>query len=235
VEQTRVHADEAFPTLPELVMSSITAMYSNLAKLYSDLEPKMEGRAIGARILISPPRLGADVMFIAYQPGDSSGFPQERGCDSSWPDENEYATQDWPLARAVRRLVTPDFLLARAVVTNVNFFRAKNKAEWAKVPEAPRNKAEAFSLEQVRHLIKLLQPRAIVAIGFDAFKALRPTNSKTVEWRRGKDAPGRLVCKAQMDGRPVVGVPHLSGCRPGISRVERGVIAGHLKALLVEA
>jgi hypothetical protein len=227
-----MQADEEFPTLSEHVMHSITAMYGELAKLYSELEPEMEGRAIGARILISPPYVGADVMFIAYQPGDSSGFPQERGCDSRWPDENEYATRDWPLAKAVRRLVAPDVLQARTVVTNVNFFRAKKKEVWDKVPDAPKNKAEAFSLQQVRCLIMLLQPRAIVAIGFDAFKALVPTNGKTVEWRQGKSARSRLVCKGQIDGRPVVGVPHLSGCMPGISRGEREVIARYLKELL---
>lgn len=227
-----VPATEASPTLPEHVIQCITAMYGELAKLYTELEPEMEGHAIGARILISPPHVGADVMFIAYQPGDSSGFPRERDYDKTWPDENEYATRDWPLAKAVCRLVSREVLKARTVVTNVVFWRAKNKQDWDKIPEKPKKEAEAFSLQRVRCLIKLLQPRAIAAIGFEAFNALVPTNGKTVAWRQVKGVRSRLVCEGQIDERPVVGVPHLSGCMPGISRVERAVIAGHLKKLL---
>jgi hypothetical protein len=221
LQAVEVQPEDAFLPLPEHIIGNITAVYGELAKIYSELEPEMEGHAIGARILISPPLVGADVMFIAYQPGDSSGFPQERACDSRWPDENEYAARDWPLAKAVRRLVTPEVLQARTVVTNVNFFRAKKKEAWDKVPESPRKKAEAFSLRQVRFLIEVLQPRAIVAIGFDAFEAVVPSKGKTVEWRQGNGERHRLVCRGQLGGRPVVGLPHLSGCRPGISRVLR--------------
>jgi hypothetical protein len=230
-EQTEKQAVETSSTLPERVMRSVTAMYDDLAKLYSELAPQMEEGAIGARILISPPLVAADVMFIAYQPGDTPGFPQERGCDSTWPNENEYATRGWNLAKAVRQLVYPEVLQARTVVANVVFWRANTKEAWQKVPEGPRKRAEVFSLNSVRSLIKLLQPRAIFAIGFDAFKALVPTNGTTVEWRQGKGRGGRLVCEGQIEGQPVVGVPHLSGCMPAISRAEREVIARYVKKL----
>src|SRR5205823_5818037 len=117
------------------------------------------------------------------------------------------------------------------VVTNVNFFRARTKQRWGKVPIGPRRKAEEFSLRCARLLIEELQPQAIFAIGLDVFDALGPIHPEVVHERESSSGrKGRVLVKGELARRPVVGALHLSGAR--MKRADRDKIGDSLQRLL---
>lgn len=205
-------------------MRVITKIYSDLRTFYADVSPAMGPHAYGARILYSPPTRKARVMFVGAQPGGT-----ERKLDIKWPDSNEYADAARFLGATLRKMVDAEILRKYTVGTNVNFFRAPSDKLYRKyVGLKLRHKIQKFCLPRVFRLIDEMDPRTVFCIGFKAFKALHPINEKLEEMRHNKK--GILVRTGEIAGRPVVAVPHLTGCR--ISRVDMNTIGERLRALL---
>ncbi len=175
----------------------------------------------GFQILYGPPFRRAPVLFIGYQPGKGTKTPleeQEDGSERGWPTKSEFVTEKWRLATNLQQMFSEEFL-CNCVGTNATFIRADTMKAYKHRGQAIRDRIEAFCVNQVEKMVKAIEPRLIVAIGFGTL-ALFHTGGKADL----KNAKGRVLAKkGSIAGRNVVGVLHLSGAQ--ISNVDRQSIA----------
>lgn len=200
-------------------LRSIEELYEELKLFYAKIKPAMGDGAYGGRILYTPPKVNAKLMFVGIQPGGDT-----RTLDRRWPETNEYADDNGArkLGAKLRKMVSSS-ALRNVVGTNANFFRARSDKEYRKnLPIAVRRKITEFCLPRVSRLIEVLQPRTIFCIGFKAFDDLNPDDEKIDEMQKKGKQP--LFKLGTVSDRPVVAVPHLTGYRlasPDIDRIER--------------
>jgi len=113
-----------------------------------DTSPVLQGRRIlvarratdarglpfyGFKLLNAPPILRPDFLFIGFQPsGGSDAYAHELalGTDRRWPDEPEFATADWHLAKRMQEIFPRDALM-RSMGSNVVFLRWPSSATTA--------------------------------------------------------------------------------------------------------
>lgn len=205
-------------------MQAITTIYRELEKFYDDIAPQMGAHAHGTRILYTPPRKNARLMFVGIQPGGDAST-----VDPTWPSVNEYADPAGArnLGRKLREMVDPE-LLRQTVGTNLNFFRSRETDEYKRVPSHLRRRIAEFCRPRVIRIIEALEPRSICCIGISVFGDLKPTYTKTEKLR--SKGNGCLICSGELASIPVIGVPHLTGSR--ISNVDLAIITTKLKSLL---
>ena len=96
-----------------------------------------------------------------------------------------------------------------------NFFRSPNVEAWKdNIPKKIRKQAEQFSLDKIKNIISMVEPKLILTLGTPSFKKLcdhedqsstinRPWGSKTID----------LIRRGSFDDIPVMGIPHLSGAQ----------------------
>ncbi len=206
-------------------MRGVEVIYEELQQFYAAIESAMGDHAYGGRILYTPSTVSAKAIFIGMQPGGDA-----RSLDNKWPDYHEYADGSARyLAAELRRMVHPDVLRKNVIGTNANFLRARSDAEYKKnIPAATRQSIREFCLPRVSRLIEILEPQTVFCIGFNAFDVLCP-RGQTVDEMCSNGAHA-LIKTGVFSGRPLLAVPHLTGCR--IARVDKDRIAERLRDLL---
>ena len=190
-----------------------------------------EGRKddCGFQILYGPPYFQAPFLFLGYQPGRGIKSPaQERidGSEDRWPSRSEYATEDWALAKCVRKVFDKECdpkCIEICVGLNAIFIRSNSIDEYHRqFDRALRTEIESFCLPRVEQMIDAIQPLGIVAIGFATLDLF---GSSVVSRTSEK---GRVLTKTgKIAGRNALGVLHLSGAR--ISKRDRETIAREIR------
>ena len=170
-------------------------------------------RYYGFKILNAPPLFQPRVLFVGYQPaGGDNEFEWEtaRGSDKHWPPKCEYATENWKLAKQMRRMFEQKFL-EQCVGTNAIFLRFPSVDDYKRTyNKNRREEIERFCLDRVDRIIEAIDPQKIVAIGFGTLKLFGAsvndiTNEKMNEKRR------TLTRKGKIANRTAIATLHLSG------------------------
>ncbi len=175
----------------------------------------------GLNVPVFPP-----ILFIGRQPG---GGPEDcarelaSGAHDHWPSVSEYATQPWKLAVRLRSMFGVT-LVERSVGLNSIFIRAPSRDEYRKnVDAASRQKIDEFCLPRAVRIIRAVQPRRIVSIGFDT---LDQFGGGAPELENDK---GRVLTRiGEIAGYPAIATLHLTGAH--ISNADRARIRDRILA-----
>ena len=188
-------------------------IYAEARQQYADAEAQLGPSALGFRVLYGPPIVGAPYLFMGYQPGGRE--IQSLRHHESWPEQCDYATETWPLAKKVR-LVWGDDIVARCTGLNAIFFRAPSIKDWLRVARPLRGQLEEFSLQRAKAIIVALQPKRLVLVGLGTFDRLLV--GEPCLW----GDRGRVLAKTgSLWGYDAIGVAHLSGARLSSADLER--------------
>jgi hypothetical protein len=179
-------------------------------------EKKFIGDNVGFEILMGPPYINCEVLFIGYQPGDwilSIDEARKKGYEKFWvTDSSQYAFEEWLLARRLRAIYGHNNLglLEQSVGLNAIYIRARNADAYRGMFDAEQRKLiKSFCNSKNEEIIKAISPKKIVAIGFSAMDQFAPNGTIVL---RGED--GRALNKvSSYQGIEVLGVRHLSGAR----------------------
>jgi hypothetical protein len=130
----------------------------------------------GFEILMGPPFVNPDVLFVGYQPGGwklSVTQARDAGYEHGWvTTESQYATEMWRLAVKLRNIFSGNSsILDRSVGLNAIYVRATNVDEYTKQNTAEnRRLIKDFCTEKNIEIIDLIKPKKIVFIGFMAME-----------------------------------------------------------------
>lgn len=165
----------------------------------------------GFKILYAPPLYQPPILFIGYQPGgadDDCYIETAKGADKRWPTRCEYATESWKLAKQMRAMFGPRFL-EECVGINAIFLRAKTAHDYkSTVKMGTRKQIEAFCLVRVRQIVEAIDPKKIVAIGFDTLNLFGASAPDLINEK------GRTLTRiGEVAGRTAIATLHLSGAR----------------------
>jgi hypothetical protein len=169
---------------------------------------------LGFKVLNGPPIRHAEILFVGYQPGGNQTDANEeiaKGTDKGWPDVCEYATAAWPLAPKMRRMFTVE-RLKKCVGTNVIFLRYPNAKAY--VHDVKNNKIaiEQFCSAKVLDIVRAIDPKQIVTIGFEALTMFGPVTPLLTARRT-------LIKSGQVGDRSAVGILHPTGARPSVAEM----------------
>jgi hypothetical protein len=180
-----------------------TIIYAETRTFYDEIEPQLNGGALDHKVLYGPPYVRPPVFFLGIQVGYVA--PHEIGNDrESRPPETEYATAtSWQLAPRLRVVFDVEFL-KRCTGSNINFFRAGNHKPYKRdVPAHLRELQEAFSQKRAERLVRAIQPRRIVVIGFTVIHKFKVAR----QFARSEDG---LVQHGTLWDCPTIAVQHLT-------------------------
>jgi hypothetical protein len=177
----------------------------------------------GFDVFYSPIFDKPEVMIVGYQPGgNANDYARQRERfekgDFAPPTVNAYASADFRLAQKVRALFdgrAED--LAASVAFNLIFFRSASAKTWSEVAAAVRAKLEAFCFAKDRDIIKNLQPRVVLALGFETYELLKTkvlhglTEEKEHFFPAGSKQ--KLMVTAKVGGMKIIGIKHPTGGR----------------------
>jgi hypothetical protein len=136
----------------------------------------------------------------------------------TWPTENEYTTQNWPLATKLRSIFANaglESLLERSLGTNRLFFKSKSLDRhetglgWADNPKAIREQLEAYCAYELEQLIELIKPKIILVLGLSVFDNFANSVSRDVKGAKGR----RVAAVGSADGIKAIGIIHPTGAR----------------------
>jgi hypothetical protein len=192
--------------LANKITEKVLSLYAETRDFYRDQFQNLGEAACGFRILYGPPIVGAPILFIGDQPGGDATHLDERE-HWEWPRQCEYAVQDWPLTRMMRKIWSAEYL-SHCTGLNSIFFRSRNKQTWAKIPLNKRREMERFCYSRLPGLIKELAPMRVVCIGLGPFNQLADQRSDALV-REGRV----LVKTGTLCGIRADGVIHLSGAQ----------------------
>ena len=185
-----------------------------------------EQHNLGFDILMGPPRLKPEIAFIGYQPGEwtmSVAEARMAGYEEWWVEEQcQYATAKWKLAKRLRDMFTAE-RLENCVGLNAIFVRARSIAEYQKVPIDVRHRIRTFCLAQVDRMLRAMEPKKIVVIGFETMKLFG--RAQPCDVNAGKV----LVRGGEVFQRRAFATPHLSAAW-GLRKRESNRIARFILA-----
>jgi hypothetical protein len=174
-------------------------------------------------VLFGPPVERPPVLFLGYQPGgdeEAGAVETERGTHLQWPDQCDYATQDWRLGVVMRQLFEPDIDLRPCCGINAIFVRAPNITAYkAKYDKKARAKITAFCLPRVDRLIDAMRPAKIVVIGLQTLKLF---DKHPVPGQRNAKGQALTAIGQVPGGRRAIATLHLTGYR--VSRQDSELI-----------
>jgi hypothetical protein len=181
---------------------------------------------LGFEILMGPPRLNPDIAFIGYQPGEwamSVTEARTAGYEDWWVHGTcQYATAKWKLAVRLRTMFTAEGLES-CVGLNAIFVRARSIAEYQRVPVELRNRIRTFCLAQVDRMLRAMEPKKIVVIGFETMRLFGRAHPCDV-------SAGKVLVRAgYVFQRRAFATPHLSAAwglrKEDLTRIARFVLA----------
>jgi hypothetical protein len=202
-------------------------IYADTKLFYKAIAARCEN--LGFQILYGPPFLEAPILFIGYQPGTGLKSPEEEreyGSEDRWPGRCEYATEDWVLAKNMRRMFGTE-LLEHCVGMNAIFFRSPDIEHFrTHIDHKLRQEMTGFCLHRVTKILEALRPKTVVAIGFETLALFGETTRVLTNEKSGRV----LARTGVIAGRQATGTLHLSGAH--ISKSDRLAIARHILAAL---
>lgn len=180
---------------------------------------------LGYEVLYGPPYFRPPILFIGYQPGgDEDPYPNTN-IRKDWPDECEYATAPYTLAKKMRIIFSKDVLL-QCVGINAIFLRAKNAREYKQhIAPALEMKIRKFCIPHVNSIIETLQPQKIVVIGIETGKLL---GTFEPDLRRLRLPNHNLTMTGSIGSYKALCVSHLSGSR--LSNEELKIIGDRINS-----
>ncbi len=207
-------------------------MYAEVRETWSELKDRFPTYPCGYMPLYGPPRIAPPLMIVSLNPGYGHQVTRDQIAPETWPNRLSYLSSTGRLARALRRMfqaIGRHDLLEQAMATSLIFFRSQsmNKKSdtyrWLDNPPEIRARLEELSRRWLDRLIAEARPRAIMAIGKDAFTGLTAeTRPAQYDQVAGKQAA--ILRFGAYERIPVIGVPHLSGY-PGLSNAQREIMA----------
>ncbi len=181
---------------------------------------------LGFKILYGPPISKPQALFVGYQPGGGREDCAREflgGAHEGWPAVCEYATESWSLARNMQQMFGCAFLEG-SVALNAIFVRAPSVEIFRKaISPLQRAKIEEFCLPRVERIVDAIEPRRIVAIGFETLNLFGGGGPDV------RNSKGRVLTRiGQIAGREAIATLHLSGAR--ISTIDRDRIRDRILA-----
>jgi len=214
----------------ETPMSAQTIAESKCQQIYAEAQAFFgqipRPRNYGFKILYAPPFWQPPILFVGYQPGggdDDYERETARGSDKHWPAMCEYATESWKLAKRMRQMFGRTFL-ERCVGVNAIFLRWPAVADYRRtLDKDTRAQIEAFCLARVTQIVEVIDPKKIVAVGFETLELF---GASMVDLANEKQRT--LTRIGKIAGRPAIGTLHLSGAhisKPDLDRIRDRVLA----------
>ncbi len=188
-----------------------TKIYEETKKRWAHERRECKALELGFRILYSPPCDSPKLLLIGLQPGrDEKRKDRDKAQQQmdGWPAENEFATEDWCLAKRTRELVDVGALRASMAMDAI-FFRSPNDDQWEKIPRETRKGLKEFCLERTKSIIDRAKPSLIMAIGLGTFSMLTKEQGK-LELPNNRQNR-RLVVSGSVQGFPLIGIRHPTG------------------------
>ena len=192
-------------------------LYNRTRTLWRSLEGQYPTWECRFSILYGPPILRPDLLILGSNPGFDPDdlYPEEI---LTWPKDNEYTTQDWPLARRLRSIFASadlDYLLERSLGTNLIFFKSKCLGRhketglgWADNPLEIRRQLETYCAQEVGNLVEALEPKAVLVLGLAVFDKV---TDEVVPVLGAKDR--RVAAIGWMNGTKTFGMIHPTGAQ----------------------
>lgn len=208
-------------------------LYARTFGLWRSLEGQYPTWKCRFSILFGPPVSRPDLLILGANPGFSEADLYDEEV-LTWPERNEYATQDWLLARTLRTMfqsIGLQAVLDRSVGTNRLFFKSKSLGPhksglgWADNPPWVRSRLEAYCEAELDKLVQSLEPRAILVLGLSVFDRYVDDPGRTLS--SGNRRVGQIGTKGTIS---VLGIMHPTGAR--MSNSARAVIADGISNLL---
>jgi len=213
-------------------MEWVNKLYSETDKIWKENGKDKNGYSI----FYSPVKSEPDILIIGYNPGgDESAFIES---EIGVPKEHEYFSEkdgDYRLAKQMKKIFgNADMLdkLRQSVKFNLIFFRSKNIKELSASKELIN-----FCKNKTREIIDKLQPKLILAEGFETYEELLKLtkgNKKTIyqNFPVKDDKQKCISCIGETgDGIKIIGIIHPSGGH-GISDEMLTQIGKNIKAEL---
>ena len=189
-------------------------------------------------ILYGPPALRPELLILGTNPGFDPSDLYDAEIES-WPKANEYWVKDWPLAvrlRALFREAGCTESLREAVGANLLFFKSKSLKPhpsglgWKDNPPHIRHTLERFCSEQLRGLVREINPKRILTLGFQPFDNITDSVMQVTHSATDKDRKRRIFAVGTGWDRKVFGIIHPTGAR--VSTQDCKVIAQQLSSCL---
>lgn len=124
----------------------------------------------GVKTFYGPVFKNPRILFIGYQPGGSKFGPLREQFEEgnfSLPDEHEYLTEMWGLAKNMRNKLFKNehHLLKNSIALNHIFYRAESISDFKSLPDEKRREMKSYSIAQTTKIVDTLNPDNIFLFG----------------------------------------------------------------------
>lgn len=140
-------------------------VYSETSAFYQEHHRKLS-EDVKYTILYGPPLVRAPLLILGEQPGGRGGREP-----TTWDNDPPFVAASWPYASVARKIWDIE-VLRESVGLNMNFFHARDRAEWAKIAGEHRGTFENFCRPRAIEIVKALNPQIVLAVGSTAFEAI---------------------------------------------------------------
>ncbi|MBA2935648.1 hypothetical protein HZF05_16310 [Sphingomonas sp. CGMCC 1.13654] len=194
-------------------------LYGRVNEMWGKHREDLFGGACGFDVLSGPPAYRPAVMIIGANPGFGAHDhrPSE---DTTWPVTSYISEAQWPLAIKIRSIFAEagrSDALDTAIQTNFLFFKSSSinagpgsRYPWSDVAPMVRMKLERWSAEEIKDLIRVLEPALIIVLGTATFNAHAHHRRTVLRDRTGKRD---LLLEGIIAERPAIGILHPTGAR----------------------
>ena len=169
----------------------------------------------GYRVFYSPIRMNPKLMVIGYNPGGGAeSFDPDDA--RNIPSEHDYYRDDYTLARKMRSIfqrMELESLLKESVKLNLMFFRSNNMSQWNQLSPLVRKDIEKFCTNKTVEIIKILQPKTILAEGIETYLQLKRALGLNSEDKSIESKGRSLFIENENSTLRLLGIIHPSGAR----------------------
>lgn len=187
-------------------------------EVYEEWKSQFKEHNPGFRVFYGPVFPEPEILILGYQPGGDPGdfardhLERYENGDFSLPEQNEYETKNYEFASRIREKIFNDRqnYLSESIGSNAIFFRSESIKKWKEVPIGRRREMEEFSINKVKEMIDVLNPKRVLILGMGTWDFLRSQLKfhSSCEVRRPN---ARLLCTSATEDPNYVGVIHPSG------------------------
>lgn len=197
----------------------VRGLYERVNVMWRMHREDLFGGACGFDVLSGPPAYRPAVMIIGANPGFGA---HDRGPseDATWPATSYISEAQWPLAIKIRSIFAEagrSGALDTAIQTNFLFFKSSSimpgpgsRYPWRDIAPSVRMQLERWSAEEIRELIRVLEPALVIVLGTATFNA-HAQHARTV--LKDRTAKRDLLLEGMIAERPAIGILHPTGAR----------------------
>lgn len=175
----------------------------------------------GVKVWYSVPEKNPELLIISYQPGgDITDFENE-GWDNLKNGvfdikENSYIDTDYKMSKRVRDFFdTRIDLIEKSTIFPLIFFRSPNISTWKKIEKYKREEMENFCFLKDKEIIKTLDPKRILIIGFETYRQIKI--NKIIDSIKDEAFVSignrNLLIKSKSPSINIFVAAHFTGCR----------------------